>query len=231
MKLSIIIPCYNEVNNLSPLIKRVDGIKLDREIKKEIILIDDGSTDGSREHIKRKIGSNIKKLYHKKNMGKGAAVKTGIKHATGDMIIIQDADLELNPEEYNSLIKHMLDNKYAVVYGSRILNKNNRFPNRFFLIGGKLVTFFTNLLYFSKLTDEPTCYKLFKTSLIKNIKIENNRFSWEPEITAKILKRGIEIGEVPISYFAREKNEGKKLRFKDGFEAIWTLFYWRFKKG
>jgi len=230
MKLSIIIPCYNEVNNLSPLINKVDAVVLERKIKKEIILVDDGSTDGSTEYIKKKIKDNIKKLYHQKNMGKGAAVKTGIKQATGDMIIIQDADLELNPEEYNSLISHMLDNKYSVVYGSRTLNKNNKFPNLFFLFGGKLVTFVTNALYSSKLTDEPTCYKLFKTDLIKKIKIENDRFSWEPEITAKILKMGIEIGEVPISYVARKKQEGKKLRFKDGFEAIWTLLYYRFKR-
>ena len=230
MKLSIIIPCYNELNNLSPLIKTIEKVKLERKIKKEIILVDDGSTDGSRDYIKNKITNRIKKLYHEKNKGKGAAVKTGIKHATGDMIIIQDADLELDPSEYNILINHMLDKGYEVVYGSRILKKDNPIPNPLFFIGGRIVTFVTNLLYFSKLTDEPTCYKLFRSDVIKNIKINGDRFNWEPEITAKILKRGIAIGEVPISYFPRTKSEGKKLRIKDGFEAIWTLAYYRFRE-
>ena len=228
MKLSIIIPCYNEKDTLSLILKKVKKVKLKNNLKKEIILIDDFSTDGTREHIK-KISNGIIKIFHERNLGKGAAVKSGIKKASGDIIIIQDADLEYNPEDYNKVVEPIINGIAKVVYGSRYLKRGNKYSHLSFLLGGLLVTFFTNILFFTKLTDEPTCYKTFHKEVIKNIKIDGNRFEWEPEVTAKILKKGIKIYEVPISYFPRTKKQGKKINWKDGLQAIWTLFKYRFK--
>jgi len=174
--------------------------------------------------------SNIPyKLINKPNGGKGSAIRAGIKESTGDIIIIQDADLEYDPRDYSKLIRKIIDKKAMVVYGSRSLNKKNRYSHLSFLLGGKIVTFFTNVLFFSNLTDEPTCYKVFRADVIKKIKIKGNKFDWEPEVTAKILKKGIKIHEVPISYKPRRIEEGKKINWIDGLQAIWTLFYWRFR--
>jgi dolichol-phosphate mannosyltransferase len=227
MKLSIVIPAYNEKNTILKIVERVKQVNLGK-IEKEIILVDDASRDGTTDIIKKIKDNKIKKVFHEKNQGKGAAVRDGIKAATGEIVIIQDADLEYNPDEYNIVIKPILDKKAEVVYGSRALNKNNRYSYISFMIGGKIVTFFTNLLFFSHLTDEPTCYKTFKSDVIKKINITGNRFEWEPEVTAKILKKGIKIVEVPISYNPRDKKHGKKINWRDGLVAIWTLFKYRF---
>lgn len=227
MKLSIIMPCYNERETLPKILEKVRNVKLKNNLKKEIILVDDFSTDGTREYIKELSDKNITKIFHEKNKGKGAAIKSGIKKAGGNIIIVQDADLEYDPEDYNIVVQPIIDGKAEVVYGSRVLNKKNKYSHISFLLGGKLVTLITNILFLSKLTDEPTCYKTFKADLIKKIKIEGNRFEWEPEVTAKILKRGIKIHEVPISYFPRKKSEGKKINWKDGVQAIWTLIKYR----
>jgi len=227
MKLSVIIPVYNEKNTIKEIVDKVRKVDLGN-IDKEIILVDDCSSDGSKEVIKSLKGKNIKKAFHLKNKGKGGAVKTGISKSTGDIIIIQDADLEYDPEDYKKLIVPFLEKNAQVVYGSRSLNKSNKYSHFSFLIGGKLVTLVTNLLYFTWLTDEPTCYKVFRSDIIKNIKINEDKFDWEPEVTAKILKQKIKIHEIPISYFPRTVDQGKKINWKDGVMAIWALIRYRF---
>jgi glycosyltransferase involved in cell wall biosynthesis len=227
--LSIIIPVYNEEKTISKVLDLV--LKARVNVKKEIIIIDDGSTDNSKKIISNYIKKSKKVKFifkSKKNGGKGSAVKEGIKLATGDVILIQDADLEYNPNEYQQLISPILNKDCKVVYGSRMLKKNKKYSSIPFYMGGILVTFITNILFNSKITDEPTCYKVFDTQLIKSIKIEGNGFEWEPEVTAKILKKGIKIKEVPISYYPRTIKEGKKINWKDGLKAILTLIKYRF---
>ena len=232
MKLSVIIPVFNEEKTILELLKKVKKADI-QKIEKEIIIIDDGSTDKTRD-ILRKIKSNktkdknIKIIFQDKNYGKGFAIRTGIKHSTGEIIIIQDADLEYNPDEYYKLIKPILEKKAEVVYGSRILNKNNKISSLGFYLGGKFLTFLTNLLYNTKITDEPTCYKIFKKNILKSIDLKCKRFEFCPEITAKIAKNKIKILEVPISYNPRHKNQGKKIKVRDGIIEIWTLFKYRF---
>lgn len=227
MKLSIAIPVYNEENTVGEIIGRVKKLKL--PLEKEIIVVDDGSTDKSFERLKDTKG--IKLIKHEKNKGKGAAVKTALKNSTGDIFVIQDADLELGPEQIPKIIEPIINGKAKVVYGSR--NQSNNIKNGkrsiLFYFGGVFITFITNFLYGTKLTDEPCGYKAFMTDIIKRIKIENNRFDWEPEITAKIAKKGIKIFEVPIHSTARSIKEGKKLRRRDGIKALWTLIKYRFK--
>jgi len=224
MKLSVIIPVYNEKDTVEKLITRVKDVDID----KEIIVVDDASTDGTQEILK-KIGG-VKLLFHEKNKGKGAALKTGIAKSTGNIIIVQDADLEYSPEEYAELIKPIIEKKTKVVYGSRLLKKENHQGKFLFYLGGRTVTFFTNLLFRSKLTDEPTCYKVFHKDLKPLLlAAEGEHFEWEPEVTAKLIRKGHKIHEVPISYNARTEEEGKKIGFKDGFQALWTLLKWRFK--
>jgi len=226
MKLSIIIPVYNEKATLLKIIAKVRAVNLGN-VKKEIIIVDDASRDGTTEII-RNI-KNAKKVFHKINMGKGAAIREGIKKSSGEIIIVQDADLEYCPEDYKKVIQPILEGKEKVVYGSRALGRRYKYAHFSYFLGGKLVTLMTNLLFFSRLTDEPTCYKMFRSEIIKNIKIESNRFEWEPEVTAKILRSGINIHEVPIRYTPRDKSHGKKIGWKDGFLAIWTLIKYRFK--
>ncbi|XRP97110.1 glycosyltransferase family 2 protein [Methanocaldococcus sp. 16A] len=231
-KVSIVIPAYNEEKTIEKILEKVLNVKL--PLEKEIIVVNDGSTDRTKEiienFIKNHPNENIK-LINKKNEGKGSALKVGIKHSTGDIIIIQDADLEYDPNDYPKLIKPILEGKAKVVYGSRLRKIENKFSHISFLIGGICITLITNILYFTFLTDEPTCYKVFHKDL-KDILInaEGNRFDWEPEVTAKILRKGYKIYEVPINYYPRTLKEGKKIRWKDGFEAILTLIKWRFKK-
>jgi len=232
-KLSIVIPVYNEEKTITKILEIVSKVKL--TIRKEIVIVNDGSTDSTSNLIKEFVRGFSSKdteinFIEKQNGGKGSAVKAGIKHATGDIIIIQDADLEYNPNEYQEVINPILNNKTKVVYGSRRLKKSNKqYSGIAFYMGGILVTWVTNFLYGSRLTDEPTCYKTFDAKLIKSFEIKGNKFEWEPEITAKILKKGIKIYEVPISYHPRHKQEGKKINWKDGLQAIYTLIYWRFK--
>lgn len=230
--LSVVIPVYNEEKTVSLVLDLVSKAPL--SIGKEIIVVNDGSTDKTEAEIKKflknyKKHKNVQfKYYSKPNGGKGSAVKYGFAKATGDIIIIQDADMEYDPNEYQKLIDPILQGKYKVIYGSRRLNRKNKaYSNISFFLGGIAVSALTNILYASRLTDEPTCYKVFRSDVIKGMKIKGNKFEWEPEVTAKILKKGIKIKEIPISYFPRHTNEGKKINWKDGMQALWTLIYWR----
>lgn len=228
MKLSIIIPVFNEENTIKEIIRRVGNAPL--SIEKEIIVVNDGSRDNTANILRSLKGLfNFTFLEHQKNLGKGAAIKTGLGAASGDFVIIQDADLEYDPEDYTKLIIPLLQGKTEVVYGSRILGKNKRGSWSFFW-GGKFLTFLSNLLYGLKITDESTCYKAFKKDLLVSLNLESNGFEFCPEVTAKIGKRKIKIYEVPISYSARSKGEGKKIKWKDGFIAIRTLIKYKFKK-
>jgi glycosyltransferase involved in cell wall biosynthesis len=228
MKLSVLIPVYNEKPTLLELIEKVKSVP----VEKELVFIDDCSTDGAREllkEIEQKNDPAQKVVYHDKNKGKGAAIRTGIQAITGEYMIIQDADLEYDPNDYIKLLEAMEKEHADVVYGSRFLGvcKNMTFSHYF---GNKMLTTIANILYGSKLTDMETCYKLWKSSLIKGISFKANRFNFEPEITAKVLKKKIKIVEVPISYDAREFDQGKKISWKDGFSAIWSLFKYRILK-
>lgn len=222
-KISVLIPVYNEKDSLLELLKRVEAVNFGLE--KEIILIDDYSTDGTKElyaQILHKI------LYHEKNQGKGAALRTGLKEATGDIIIIQDADLEYNPEDYVPLVEHIKNDEADVVYGSRFADKRNK-GNFLFLsfVANKTLTLMTQILFGTKLTDMETCYKAFKSEVIKDVEIKSNRFDFEPEITAKVLKKKVRFHELPISYNARTNDEGKKIGWKDGVQAIFALIKFR----
>ncbi len=222
-KISILIPVYNEKKSLLELLKRVEAV--DFGLEKEIILVDDFSTDGTKE-LYSQISHKI--LYHEVNQGKGAALRTGLKEATGDIIIIQDADLEYNPEDYIPLVEHIKNGESDVVYGSRFADKRNK-GNFLFLsfIANKTLTLMTQILFGTKLTDMETCYKAFKAEVIKDVEIKSNRFDFEPEITAKVLKKHVRFHELPISYNARTNDEGKKIGWKDGVQAIFALIKFR----
>jgi dolichol-phosphate mannosyltransferase len=226
MKLSIIIPVYNEIRTIEQLLKKVNEV----EIKKEIIIIDDGSRDGTREFLRNINEENTNIFFHKKNQGKGAAIRTGIKEATGDIIIIQDADLEYNPQDYHKLVNPIINKNASVVYGSRTLNPNFRAIYSLNLFATRLLTVMSNVLYNAKITDEPTCYKVFRSSVIKSIPLKCKKFEFCPEVTAKVKKKGYKIHEVPIDYFPRSIKEGKKINWKDGVQAIWTLLKYRVVK-
>jgi len=222
MKLSIIIPCYNEKEHLPKLISLVKGSPIE---DKEIILVDDGSTDGTTGLIRSNIESVVDKVvYHPKNMGKGASIQSALKHVTGDMVIIQDADLEYDPNEYPKLMAPIIDGKADVVYGSRFLGEG---PHRVHLfwhyIGNKLLTLLSNMVTNLNLTDMESCYKLFRTEIIKGIDIHEKGFGIEPEITAKIARTRCRIYEVGISYYGRSYKEGKKINWKDGFKALFII--------
>ena len=225
-KISVVIPVYNEKESLLKLVELVESVNFGLE--KEIILVDDFSTDGTKDLYGQ---LNYKVLYHEKNMGKGAALRDGIDEATGDIIIIQDADLEYNPQDYVALVELIKNDKADVVYGSRFADTRNN-GNFLFLsyVANKTLTFLTQILYGVKLTDMETCYKAFKSDVIKNINIESNRFDFEPEITAKVLKQKVRFKELPISYNARTNDEGKKIGWKDGVQAVFTLLKYRFLK-
>lgn len=230
-KLSIIIPLYNEERYISNLLDKVVAVNI--PLEKEIIVVNDGSKDKSKEIVEQYIKTKAPdiKLINKPNGGKGSALKEGFKAASGDILIIQDSDLEYEPEDYPKLIQPIINGECKVVYGSRSLNPENKYSHLSFRLGGYLITLVTSLLYFTILTDEATCYKVFHKEL-KPILVnaEGNRFEWEPEITAKILRRGYRIKEIPIRYYPRKKAEGKKINYKDGLEAIATLIKWRFKR-
>lgn len=226
-KITILIPVYNEIDTIKEILQKVENANF-CNLKKEIILIDDYSTDGTNEILKD-LESKYKVFYHDKNMGKGAAIRTGLPAVTGDIVVIQDADLEYDPIDYEPLIKLILDGKADVAYGSRLSGGK---PSRSFmfvhLLGNKFLTLITNILYNTTLTDMETCYKAFKREFIEGIKIKSNRFDFDPEITAKVLKRGARLYELPISYYGREYDDGKKITWKDGFHALWALIKFRF---
>jgi len=224
MELSVIIPVYNEKNSIRDVIQRVR----DTGLANEIVLVDDGSTDGSTEILKTYIGQpGTQVILSEKNEGKGAAVRKGIMAARSKYSIIQDADFEYDPHDYAKLFPAIENGEADVVYGSRFIENNKTYYLRS-LLANKLLTFLTNLLYHTTLTDMETCYKLFETAVVREIPLHSRRFEFEPEITSKLLKRGYRIKEVPISFSARSYSEGKKIRPKDGFIALWTLFKYRF---
>jgi len=224
-KISIIIPCYNERNNIDEVVKRV---RLSPINDKEIIIVDDCSTDGTREILEKRIRPLVSKiLYHEINQGKGGALRTGISQATGDIIIIQDADLEYDPAEYPNLISPILSGEAEVVYGSRFLNGTRGGGYLFNRIANKFLTFLSNCFTHYNLTDMETCYKIFRREIIRSIEIEENRFGFEPEITAKLANLGVRIKEIPISYNPRFKEHGKKIGFKDGLRAIFCILKYR----
>ena len=216
--LSVIVPCFNEINTLE---KVIDKIKKSPVKDKEIIIIDDFSIDGSREYLENLIDNQIITKFHNHNMGKGAAINTGIKTASGKIIIIQDADLEYDPDEYPNMINPILDNKADIVYGSRFKGgQPHRVVYFWHRVGNGFLTLLSNIFTDLNLSDMETCYKAFKSEIIKNIRIEEKRFGFEPEITAKISKKNYRIFEVGISYYGRTYQEGKKIGWKDGFQAI-----------
>lgn len=226
-KVSILIPVYNEIQSLEQLLQKVEEAPF-AGLEKEIILVDDFSTDGTRDILKN-LENKYKVLYHDVNQGKGAALRTGFGAVTGDIAVIQDADLEYDPKDYDGVLQLILNGEADVAYGSRFMDltqsetvvKVNFFAN-------KMLTLMTNILFGAKLTDMETCYKAFKTEFIKDIKIKSNRFDFEPEITAKVLKKKAKLKEAPISYHGRTFEEGKKITMKDGIHAVIALIKFRF---
>lgn len=224
MKLSIVIPVYNEKKYIQEIVRRVRQVNLSG-IEKEIIIVDDYSDDGSRQVIKEQLESLVDKvIYQEKNMGKGAALRSGFQAVTGDIVIVQDADLEYDPQEYDKLLKPILDEKADVVYGSRFVGSE---PHRVLLfwhyVGNKILTLLSNMFTNMNLTDMETCYKMFRREVLDGVKIEQDRFGFEPEITAKVARRHWRIYEVGISYSGRNYTEGKKIKWKDGLSAVWYI--------
>lgn len=225
MKLSIVIPVYNEKATILQVIAAVQTVPLD----KEIILIDDHSTDGTREVLRELAAPNIRVFYHHCNMGKGAALRTGFQHATGEIVIIQDADLEYDPRQYPKLIQPILEGKADVVYGSRFVTGDYRRVLFFWhMLGNKLLTLLSNMLTNLNLTDMETCYKVFRREILDRVTIEEDRFGFEPEITAKIAKMNLRVYEVGISYSGRSYQEGKKIGWKDGVSALRCIIKYNF---
>ncbi|QQR76406.1 glycosyltransferase family 2 protein [Candidatus Nomurabacteria bacterium] len=225
MLISIVIPVYNEKNTILNLLQRVKNSEIGN-FSKEIIVVDDCSNDGTREILKTLNDPHIKVFYHAVNIGKGSALRTGFSKVNGEIIIVQDADLEYDPSEYMKLLSPIEHGASSVVYGSRYISSETRKKIPF---GTWFVTKITNILYSSSLTDEPTCYKVFRKSILEDLDLQCERFEFCPEFTAKVLKKGVKIFEVPISYKRRTKSEGKKLKwFRDGCEAVWTLIRYRF---
>jgi len=227
VKLSIIMSVYNERETLREILNQVRAVDL-AGVDKEIVAVDDGSTDGSRDILAEEAAvGDLQVFYHDVNQGKGAGIRTGIEHASGDIILIQDADLEYDPRDYPAMIRPIIERRVTVVYGSRFLGPRKAMLF-WHMLGNKLLTLTTNVLYNTILSDMETCYKCFRADVVKGIPLRSRRFEFEPEITAKVLKRGHRIFEVPISYYGREYHEGKKISWRDAPLAFWTLIKYRF---
>lgn len=225
LKLSVVIPVYNEANHIQEILKRVRATKL----AWEIVIVDDGSLDGTRDILRAlKDKDRLRVILHDKNQGKGAAVRTGLQAARGDIILIQDADLEYNPHDYPTLLAPINDGTADVVYGSRFLGGPRRVVMFWHMIANQMLTFMTNILYDTILSDMETGYKVFRREVVENMRLRANRFDFEPEFTAKILKRHFRIYEVPISFNPRDYSQGKKIKLRDAFEAVWALLKYRF---
>ena len=227
MKLSIVVPVHNEASTLARILEKL----LELDFVSEVIVVDDGSSDGSRRLLEEIAQSDehIRPFFHPHRQGKGAAVRTGLQHVSGDLMVVQDADLEYEPKELYELLRLCEERGAEVVYGSRFLGAHTGlyFWNA---IGNKCIAFLASLLYNAWISDIETCYKMVRTDILRELDLQCNGFDWEAEVTAKLLKRGYRIFEVPISYFGRTYEEGKKIRWRDGFRAIWVLFRYRFTR-
>jgi glycosyltransferase involved in cell wall biosynthesis len=224
MRLSVVIPVYNEVRTIEEVVARVRAIPLE----KEILIVDDGSTDGTRQRLEDIVRhDDVKVLYHERNKGKGAALRTGFAAATGDVVIIQDADLEYDPRDYRSLLEPILDGRADVVYGSRFLGGPHRVLFFWHYVGNRVLTLMSNALSNLNLTDMETGYKVFRREILNDLPLRSNRFGFEPEFTVKVAKRMLRVYEVPISYSGRTYAEGKKITWRDGVAAIFTILWFR----
>lgn len=227
MQLSILIPCLNERVYLPQILRKIEEVKIPG-VTKQIIIIDDGSTDGTPDVIRKEF-PQYTLIVSDKNYGKAHALRLGLPHATGDVVIIQDSDLEYDPNDYEALLQPFIKDGAEVVYGSRILKKGNGKSTELFYWGGRFISLITNIIWFSHISDEATGYKLFRKGLLEELNLQSKGFEFCPEVTAKILKRKIKIHEVPINYYPRSKKEGKKIRaVRDGLIAAWTLLKYRF---
>jgi glycosyltransferase involved in cell wall biosynthesis len=223
--LSVIVPVFNERSTVAEIVRRMRSVEL--PIEREIVVVDDGSDDGTGAVLTQLRDSTVRVIAHPQNRGKGAAIRTGLESATGDLVLVQDADLEYDPEDWPRLLAPVLKGRARVVYGSRFTGERR---NMLFLhwVGNRFLSLVTNVLYNSTLSDMETCYKLFDRRVLDGIRLHADRFDFEPEFTAKMLRRGIRIYEVPISYAGRELSEGKKITWQDGVTALWTLVKYRF---
>ena len=224
MKLSVVIPVYNEIGTIEEILKRVGSVPQDIEI----IVVDDGSTDGTTKWLKERAGDDVKVIFHQKNKGKGAALRTGFELVTGDIVIIQDADLEYDPREYGRLIEPILDGRADVVYGSRFTGGPQRVLFFWHYVGNRFLTLLSDMLTNLNLSDMETCYKVFRADLLKEITIKSNRFGFEPEITARFARLKCRIYEVPISYSGRTYEDGKKITWRDGLVALFHIIRFKF---
>jgi glycosyltransferase involved in cell wall biosynthesis len=241
MKLSIIMPVYNEIGTITQILRRVRAVQLKVpvgygpddgtviEFEREVVVVDDGSTDGTREILRRLEGEpNLRLVLHERNQGKGAAVRTGLQHASGDMMLVQDADLEYDPRDYVALLQPIVEGRSQVVYGSRFRGGPTKAMFFWHMIGNRGLTLVTNVLYNTILSDMETCYKVFTREVAEQLNLRAPGWGFDPEITAQILRRGYRIYEVPISYTGREFEEGKKISWRDGLIVLWTLIKYRF---
>ena len=228
-KLSIVVPVYNEEKTIGKMLNKIYSVDFGK-IKLEVVVVNDGSKDNSLNVLKELEKTYpIKLVSYNKNRGKSCALREGFKHITGDVVTIQDGDLEYEPKDFVKMLNKMLENDVKVVYGSRRLNKENvQYSGLSFYAGGLVLTYMANILYGGNITDEPTCYKMFESKLLKGIKLESKRFEFCPEVTAKVLRSGIKIHEVPIFYHPRNASQGKKIKLSDFFEAVWALVKYRF---
>ncbi len=226
MRLSVVIPAYNERDTVEKLLARVAGAPLPADIELEIVVVDDASSDGTRELLRQlatRTDPPLRLIEHAENQGKGAALRTGFEHADGDIVLVQDADLEYNPRDYPVLLQPILDGEADVVYGSRFLGGPHRVLFFWHYVGNRFLTTMSNMLTDLNLSDMETCYKVFRAEVIQGMKLVSDRFGIEPEITAKVAKAGVRIYEVPISYHGRTYAEGKKIGWRDGVSAIWAI--------
>ncbi len=225
-KLSVIVPVYNERNTLVEIVRRMRAVELPDNVEREIVIVDDGSDDGTRAVLQQLGDNTVRIVLHERNRGKGAAVRTGFSHATGEYVLVQDADLEYDPEDWPRLLAPVLSGKAQVVYGSRFTGERRNMLF-FHWVGNRFLSFVTNVLYNTTLSDMETCFKLIDRALLEPMQLESDGFEIEPELTAKLLRRGVRIYEVPIAYAGREVDEGKKITWVDGFRALWTLVKYR----